>query len=434
MGFDEWNPSLRASDNQNGETRFEFVETFCRSTINFFLRWFRFSDGFQRIQRDHLRNWISRINPCSVSNSLSHFIRIMRFANWLTNPDSALAKVGYSVLQLDEAPHYGDHSASLSLTELIEWSSRHKAHSNLHLNSDDPNVAIMLELSSRFSLSLAPTLLTSTGAGIEAMIRSKVSAYLNFGLLAGIALVSIPHKDADEKETIRIERVPSSKADVFNHSQMSLIEKRRLTKLLLFAAGDAVFEDSPLLSGQPLSFSLSSCSIESRRCWCVDAWMRGRSNDDVRRVLNGVVLFVSFYHTIARLRSWIMHWFIRFVIRFRSDRNYETNYFLNLGSIYEYNSDLALPSFHRLRKFIQSSGRYGGSSPFLVGHYGGAGDLVGAFSRFVSYCSVFFFCRFGGVVLPKSLTGLIRVTDEIGSAPFSAVVRFSDDQFYLSRW
>ena len=36
----------------------------------------------------------------------------------------------------------------------------------------------------------------------------------------------------------------------------------------------------------------------------------------------------------------------------------------------------------RLRTFLRSTGRYG-PSPFLVGHYGGAGDLIGGFSRWV---------------------------------------------------
>ena len=35
---------------------------------------------------------------------------------------------------------------------------------------------------------------------------------------------------------------------------------------------------------------------------------------------------------------------------------------------------------------IQSMGRYG-PSPYLVGHYGGAGDLVGGFSRCVRLSS-----------------------------------------------
>lgn len=45
-------------------------------------------------------------------------------------------------------------------------------------------------------------------------------------------------------------------------------------------------------------------------------------------------------------------------------------------------TDLALPSLTRLRSFLHSIGRYS-PSPFLVGHYGGAGDLIGGFSRCV---------------------------------------------------
>lgn len=45
-------------------------------------------------------------------------------------------------------------------------------------------------------------------------------------------------------------------------------------------------------------------------------------------------------------------------------------------------TDLALPALQRIRSIIHAVGRYG-PSPFLVGHYGGAGDLVGGFSRCV---------------------------------------------------
>lgn len=47
----------------------------------------------------------------------------------------------------------------------------------------------------------------------------------------------------------KVERVPASKADVFNHPTLSLVEKRRLTKLLLLAAGGEAFEENELLKG-----------------------------------------------------------------------------------------------------------------------------------------------------------------------------------------
>ena len=40
----------------------------------------------------------------------------------------------------------------------------------------------------------------------------------------------------------------------------------------------------------------------------------------------------------------------------------------------------ALPSLHRVRRYLRSTGRYG-SSPFLVGYYGGTGEIAQGFCR-----------------------------------------------------
>lgn len=137
------------------------------------------------------------------------------------------------MLQLDQRGYYGDAWASLTLDELDQWA----AENPLATASTIP--AELKAASQRFSLSLKPTLLRAQGPAIELLIRSKVASYLSFGLLDGIALVN-----ADEQT---VQRVPSSKADVFNSKYMSLVQKRRLTKLLLFAAGQ---EPLPEVKGE----------------------------------------------------------------------------------------------------------------------------------------------------------------------------------------
>lgn len=81
------------------------------------------------------------------------------------------------------------------------------------------------------------------GEALEVLVQSKVAAYLQFGMLGGVGLWR------EDEGTGVIERVPGSKADVFNHPTLSLVEKRRLTKLLLFAAGEEELETSLMLSG-----------------------------------------------------------------------------------------------------------------------------------------------------------------------------------------
>lgn len=151
--------------------------------------------------------------------------------------------MGYSALQLDRSPFYGDTCASLSLVELLAWAATSP------VTTHSTPAPVLLELSARFSLSLAPTLLRATGGGIDVLVRSKVAAYLQFGLLSGVGLWE---PAADTQGAGKIARVPGSKADVFNHATLSLVEKRRLTKLLLFAVGKEPLAGSALLAGTSL--------------------------------------------------------------------------------------------------------------------------------------------------------------------------------------
>ncbi|KPV78691.1 uncharacterized protein RHOBADRAFT_41234 [Rhodotorula graminis WP1] len=236
---------------------------------------------------------------------------------------AALSKAGYSVLQLDSAPYYGTEHASLSLLELADWAA---ANSDADPSSSSPPDSLR-RISQRFALSLYPVLLRAKGPAIDLLVRSKVASYLQFGLLGGIALWQSDGGGGGEGTGKgKAVRVPASKADVFNDPTLSLVEKRRLTKLLLFAAGDDSLEHDKVLAADPdTSF--------------VDYLKKGFS-------LSGTVAS-SLAYALALCSS---------------------------------PTDAALPALQRLRAMIQSMGRYG-PSPYLVGHYGGAGDLVGGFSR-----------------------------------------------------
>ncbi|KAK4056489.1 hypothetical protein OIO90_002336 [Microbotryomycetes sp. JL221] len=227
---------------------------------------------------------------------------------------AALAKAGYSVLQLDKNNYYGDEWASLSFEELVTWHRTRPAAAAATtvepcLTSSSTSPRQELErLSNRFNLSLRPCLLTATGQAIDVLIRSKVSSYLSFGLLGGIGLC---RSSSNETSSIRVDRVPSSKADVFNDPNLNASVTQYLSQ----------------------QFKLSNDIIDSLA------------------------------------------------------------YALCLASSPD---DPALPAMQRLRILIHSIGRFG-PSPYLVGHYGGAGDLVGAFSRI---CAVWG----GGQILGRPLS------------------------------
>jgi len=94
----------------------------------------------------------------------------------------------------------------------------------------------------RYALSLFPAVLPSRGPLIQTLIYSGVSKYVSFRILNSVSVWE------GVNETIR--RVPGSKEQVFKDKEISLMEKRRLMKFLMFTAGE--FEDDPLLKGESL--------------------------------------------------------------------------------------------------------------------------------------------------------------------------------------
>lgn len=75
-----------------------------------------------------------------------------------------------------------------------------------------------------------------------------MATYLSFGLLRGIGLWR--PATGEGAAGGGFELVPGTKADVFNHKGLGLVEKRRLTKFLLWAAGTAPLEEDELLKGE----------------------------------------------------------------------------------------------------------------------------------------------------------------------------------------
>lgn len=62
-------------------------------------------------------------------------------------------------------------------------------------------------------------------------------------------------------------------------------------------------------------------------------------------------------------------------------------------------SDTTLPALLRIRKYLRSAGRYGASS-FLVGHYGGSGEIAQGFCRTAAVA--------GGIyILGRSISSII---------------------------
>ncbi|KAG6873997.1 hypothetical protein C0995_007953 [Termitomyces sp. Mi166 len=121
-----------------------------------------------------------------------------------------------------------------------------------------------------------------------------------------------------------IKSVPSSKEDVFKGKDISLIDKRRLMRFLKFAAGE--FENEKEFEGaDKMLFADLLTKVFSLK-------------DDLHSAL---VFALAFCFTPT---------------------------------------EPAVLVLHRIRRYLRSIGRYG-PSPFLVGHYGGTGEIAQGFCR-----------------------------------------------------
>lgn len=85
--------------------------------------------------------------------------------------------------------------------------------------------AELLRTSRSYNLDSTPKLLGSRDKLVETLIRSGVGRYLEFKSVDDIYILNQGS----------LEKVPSSKEDVFTNKSVSLIEKRKLMKFLTFA-------------------------------------------------------------------------------------------------------------------------------------------------------------------------------------------------------
>lgn len=216
---------------------------------------------------------------------------------------AALSRAGQRVLHVDEAQYYGSEWASLTLTELCDWAAKHGATVEFGGAQGMPDALAAVDR--HYSLSVRPALLPAHGPMIEALVRSNVAAYATFRLLERVGVF----------DDGRMERVPSSKSEIFRHKGISLPDKRRLMRFLQLAT-----EAPP--ADEKLADVLQSLDLAPAL---------------QRAVQYGVCL------------AW----------------NGEER------------ADTALA---RTRQALQGLGRYGDAA-YLVGQYGGAGELAQGFCR-----------------------------------------------------
>ncbi|KAL5527027.1 hypothetical protein ACEPAG_5818 [Sanghuangporus baumii] len=228
---------------------------------------------------------------------------------------AALAKVGLKVAHIDMNPYYGADEASLTTKELQECLNRTSGKHNQISRLRTASVRGEFPSASRdFSLSLAPSIIPSRGPLISSLIGSGVARYGGFKLLESVLVYS----------SDGLKSVPGSKEEIFKSKDLSLIDKRKLMRFLMFASGE--FESSSEL--------------------------QGKENMEFESFLKEVF---SINGQLASVLACAL-------------------------ALCKSQSDTALPALRRIRNYLRSAGRYG-ASPFLIGQYGGLGELAQGFCR-----------------------------------------------------
>ncbi|WFC97776.1 hypothetical protein MYAM1_000495 [Malassezia yamatoensis] len=231
---------------------------------------------------------------------------------------AALSRAGKKVLQVDENKYYGSSWASLTLKELLKWSEEQNA--TVQFPRDGQLSDALLALDRHYSLSLRPTLLPAFGPTIEALVRSNVASYATFRLLDRVAVY--------EAESHRLQSVPASKSDIFRNKQISLADKRRLMRFLQIA----------LEPSQPNHPAEAATPSSEQPALLADV--------------------LKHLQIAERLQSAVQY-----------------------GVCLAWNSMESTDSaLHRTRRALKGLGRYGDSA-YLVGQYGGAGELAQGFCR-----------------------------------------------------
>lgn len=180
---------------------------------------------------------------------------------------------------------------------------------------------------------------------IDTLVASGVSRYSTFRLLESTSIY-VPAASGDIRGEAR--RVPGSKEDVFKDKTIGLREKRGLMKVLLWIAGE--FEGSAELAG-------------------------GASTHLLLALMWGLTALCP--HRLAAPPGESLLAFLERVFSLPASLAASLAYALAHTSS---PSSEALPALLRMRSYLRAVGKYG-NSPFLIGQYGGAGEVVQGFAR-----------------------------------------------------
>lgn len=133
------------------------------------------------------------------------------------------------------------------MDELAKWADEHSSSSSIHPYNESQRAKFtsvtrhgsILPQPRQFAISLSPSLIPSIGPAISSLVSSGVARYGGYRLLESVGVY-------DSSGVVK--PVPGSREDVFKNKDISLVDKRRLMRFLMFASGN--FKDKKELEGK----------------------------------------------------------------------------------------------------------------------------------------------------------------------------------------
>lgn len=161
----------------------------------------------------------------SSTNTIPSSVDCIILGTGLTNSivAAACSRIGKTTLHLDKNAYYGDHWASFTFQQLVDWIKLNCASEQQQdCLADLPQE--LIDRSRIFCIDLCPRLLFSTGAMVDLLVKSNVSRYHEFK--NNIRILSMVDND-------EIHVIPCRRSEVFNSPLLTdLIDKRKLMKFV----------------------------------------------------------------------------------------------------------------------------------------------------------------------------------------------------------
>lgn len=170
----------------------------------------------------------------------------------------ALSRSGKNILHVDADEIYGGPEAALSLQDADAWVEQHQAEGDVFRGASLEKDAQGLSPSRAYSLALAPQIIHTKAELLSQLVSSKAFKQIEF-LAVGSFHVYQPPSETESKPTLQ--RIPSTREDVFANTAIAAKSKRYLMKFLKFVVeydGEAQQEVWKPKANEPLGDFLAS--------------------------------------------------------------------------------------------------------------------------------------------------------------------------------